>query len=326
MRDGDEPDQCACWRRHSKRLKRQQEVCTIPPLAHRHARFLERRCCSRALLFWSIWCNRSPRHQASSIFNIIACVWKCRVLYVWRGTFEDSSRRCQWMDHWTVRLGGWLSVFRFLLRLPTVLQEMSSPTANTWKRTLRFLRPPISRSLLAAGSDFKNLCKFFQTQNYNITTSIFISAFKILWMSLSRPVRPGQNFLGESKSLGSTVNPHDGFPFQKVFFFFYCRESLLFSCSFSNTINSIKTQSFRMWSRQVWESASVCKLLDHADEYEVRKLNLVYVLKPFNAWKICGNLYQCAVLGKIVTIATSKKSWSSSHLLAFSAFLRRRCF
>lgn len=41
-----------------------------------------------------------------------------------------------------------------------------------------------------------------------------------------------------------------------------------------------------MWSRQVWESASVCKLLDHADEYEVRKLNLVYVLKPFNAGKL----------------------------------------
>lgn len=110
-----------------------------------------------------------------------------------------------------------------------------------------------------------------------------------------------------------------------VFLFLLQGKSPFFQ-QFSHTIYSIKTQSFRMWSREVWESASVCKLLDHADEYEVRKLNLVYVLQPFNAWKICANLYQCAVLGKIVTIATSKKSWSSSHLVTFSAFQRRRCF
>ena len=121
MRDKGEPGQCARWRkRHSKRLKRQQEVRAIPPPSPTSTPvFLlcERRCCSRALLFWRILCNRSPRHQASSIFSIIACVWKCCVRCVWRGAFEDSSRRCQWMDHWTVRLGGWVS-FSFLLHQP----------------------------------------------------------------------------------------------------------------------------------------------------------------------------------------------------------------
>lgn len=203
MRDKGEPGQCARWRkRHSKRLKRQQEVRAIPPPSPTSTPvFLlcERRCCSSALLFWRILCNRSPRHQASSIFSIIACVWKCCVRCVWRGAFEDSSRRCQWMDHWTVRLGGWvawcLSVFCFTN--PNYLSTEEIPggcrcwdTKSSPGDVESYCQHLKSNFEVFATTDFKispcsrlqrRICVVFPNTNYNIH---FYNAFKILWMIL----------------------------------------------------------------------------------------------------------------------------------------------